>query len=101
MSGDAKARIALVEKAQGVTFGTETFVGLLGRQSTTCRQRLFSGETALLGGLAKPAVPATFGPLDVCVTGVVNLVSFYSRIEMKHVVRLVRSHWRELALAIA
>jgi hypothetical protein len=58
-------------------------------------------ETALMGGLSKPAFLGIFGPLDCCMTGIVNAATAHSKLEMKEVARVVREKWEELTEAIA
>src|SRR5215468_4427340 len=101
MATETRPGAMAVIRIQGTVFGTDAFVRVMAMQATTWRQRVFNNETALAFGFAKPAVPAVFGPLDVCMTGIVNMATFHHKVEMKEVAHLVREKWRELTLAIA
>jgi len=101
MATETRPGAMAVIRIQGTVFGTEAFVRVMGMPATTWRQRVFNNETALAFGFPKPAIPAVFGPLDVCMTGTVNTATYHHKVEMKEVARLVREKWRELTLAIA
>jgi len=101
MATETRPGAMAVIRIQGTVFGTDAFVRLMAMQATTWRQRVFNNETALAFGLPKPAIPAVFGPLDVCMTGIVNLTTFHSKLEMKIVAEKVREKWKELLIALA
>jgi hypothetical protein len=84
-------------------FGTDAFNKMMMVQPTTWRQRVYNGETALFAGLATPAIPAVFGPADVCFTGTLNTATFHSKVEMKVLAAKLRDDkvWPVLARALA